>query len=125
MIANALLEKGYDVSFVDAERPLNPNKSDGSRFIHHIAAAVKIGDEMYVINPSYSGGNGLGITTLDEWINKQYPSDVMFSSAYEDPMLGRYNDINENKDISMDEYSAKWLKNWKKSGNNQNYKGFD
>jgi hypothetical protein len=124
LIGNALIERGYDVSYAHTVKPLhygqNPNDPNAKRFNFHVAAAVNIDGTIYIIDPYYSGENGKGITTYDEWVQKQSPLEHGLYSIDEyggDPMQFRYETYNKNEKLSLKEYSAGWLEHYAKTGN--------
>jgi hypothetical protein len=108
LIANVLIEKGYDVSYAFAIKPIG--------YDQHMAACVKINDVLYVIDPIFNGENGYGITTFEEWEKKQQPMFAYTQDSGVDIMAGRYVRDNKNKNLSIEEYAQKWLENYIKTG---------
>jgi hypothetical protein len=94
----------------------DPKNPDAKRFSYHIAASVTIDGAVYVIDPYYSGVNGRGITTFEEWTNKQSPYASELQSAAVDPIQPFYKEYNKNKDINAQEYAGKWLEHFAKTG---------
>jgi hypothetical protein len=90
IIAEGLLQAGFDVSYEFIDKPYG-----GGNWNYHIAAVVTIGDEKFVVDPIvYDKRNGdRGLVSLEDWISLQQPSGefINISTVSETPLQRVYN----------------------------------
>ena len=128
LIADALVGMGFNVGFAYADGPLrygqDSNNPDALRFDYHVAAAVDIGGAKFVIDPYYSNEYHGGITSFSEWTDKQNALDSYLLPLDKDMMKAWYNTYNKNPDLTISDYTGKWLNHFSNTGE-YDYNGFD